>query len=67
LIINKVHGGYCDAQQKYEKWSVGFWLWKAPEYLIAVFVAQKLANISALKYITLEHEAASAIEDAREK
>jgi hypothetical protein len=65
-IVTASLKGVVVAQKTYEEWS-GEWLWKAPEYLTTVFVAQKLAKLSAPKYITLENSVGKAIEGAGAK
>jgi len=63
-IISAIHKGYTDAQDKYECWSGGYWLWQAPEYLITIAVSERLFSIEGAKYLTLENGAASAIYEA---
>jgi hypothetical protein len=66
-IISSVNEAYADAQQKYENWTGGEWLWKAPEYLITTAIARRIFDIDGPKYITIEHGASSAIDDAGAK
>ncbi len=56
--------GVVKAQRAYEKWSGGEWLWCAPEYFSTVFVAQEISKLDGSKYVTIEHGANAAIEDA---
>lgn len=56
--------GIVKAQRAYEKWSGGEWLWLAPEYFSTVFVAQEISKLDGSKYVTVEHGANAAIEDA---
>ena len=62
-IIKSCIQGIINAQKAYESWS-GEWLWSAPEYLSTVFVAKEIAKGNGSEYITLEHSASAAIEDA---
>jgi len=66
-IISAVIEAYSDAQQEYEDWTGGEWLWKAPEYLITTTIARRIFDIDGPKYITIEHGASSAIDDAGAK
>lgn len=63
-IVDAVLAGIKKSQKQYEKWSNGAWLWEAPEYLITVNVANKIAEIDGAKYITLEHGSKSTVEEA---
>jgi len=63
-IIDAVLSGIKKSHRQYEKWSGGYWLWNAPEYLITANVANKIAKISGPKFITLENGSKSLIEDA---
>lgn len=56
--------GIVRAQRAYENWSCGEWLWCAPEYFSTVFVAQEISKLDGSKYVTMEHGAKAAIEDA---
>lgn len=56
--------GIVKAQRAYEDWSGGEWLWCAPEYFSTVFVAQEISKLDGSKYVTVEHGANAAIEDA---
>ncbi len=40
--------------KEYEKWSDGWWLWWAPEYLLTVNIAKQIWKIEGPKYLTLE-------------
>ena len=44
-IIDAALAGIKQSQEQYEEWSHGDWLWNAPEYLITVNVANKIAEI----------------------
>ena len=54
-----------EAQKDYKCWTGGYWLWKAPEYMITTYIAK---HISAIKdrpfYLTLENKVRDAIDDA---
>lgn len=56
--------GIVKAQREYEKWSGGEWLWCAPEYIATAFVAQEISKLDGAQYVTVEHGAKNAIEDA---
>ncbi|MFQ5628355.1 MAG: hypothetical protein ACE5I1_06315, partial [bacterium] len=66
-IIEATLCGIELSQKKYENWSGGCWLWEAPEYLITINVAENIAKLSGSKYLTLEHSAKYALEDAGAK
>jgi len=53
-IIESTLDGIDESMEVYQKWSGGEWLWNAPEYLITVKIAEKIANLDGSKYITLE-------------
>lgn len=63
-IANGAVKGIVKAHRAYEKCSGGDWLWNAPEYFATVSVAQELTKLDGAKYVTLEHGANAAIEDA---
>ncbi len=63
-VVKKTLEGIVQAQKDYAKWTDGYWLWNAPEYLLCAYIAQKIAKIDGAKYLTLENNAKSAIEDA---
>jgi hypothetical protein len=65
--MNAVLNGFIEAQQNYENWSGGFWLWQAPEYLISTTVAKCIFALDGAKYITLEHGSTTTLEDAGAK
>lgn len=67
VIVSTILEGFSDAQNSYEKWTGGFWLWKAPEYLISATVARAIAEIDGAKFVTLEHGATSTLEVAGAK
>lgn len=58
--------GVENAQRTYEGWS-GEWLWQAPEYMTTVYVAKALAEAIGPKFVTLETNTKSALEDAGAK
>jgi len=66
-VVDATLDGFKEAQRSYEKWSGGYWLWQAPEYLISSSVAKSIAGLEGAKYITLEHGATSTLEDAGAK
>ena len=53
-IIEACLDGVEKSSDIYRKWSGGEWLWNAPEYLITIKIAEKIANIKGKKLITLE-------------
>lgn len=63
-IIQSSLDGIVQAHKDYENWSNGEWVWNAPEYMLTTYIAQKLAKIQGLKYITLENNVESVIADA---
>ena len=65
-IVSAALKGIATAQKEYLAWSDD-WLWCAPEYFSTVYVAREIGKIASPKYITLENNAASAIEDAGAK
>lgn len=64
FIIDKVLHGIAQAQKDYSQWSDNEWLWNAPEYMLSTYVAQKIWGLDGAKYITLENNVKSAVEDA---
>lgn len=63
-VVRAALKGVENAQKSYKKWTGGWWLWEAHESLTTVFVAQKLAGLDGAKYVTVEHSAKTAMEDA---
>lgn len=63
-IVEATLNGIKKSQKKYESWSGGEWLWKAPEYMITTNVAEEISKISGPKFLTLENSAKSALDDA---
>lgn len=66
-VVKATLDGFKEAQRSYEKWSDGSWLWEAPEHLISSIVAKNIAVLEGSKYVTLEHGATSALENAGAK
>ncbi len=66
-IVAAILNGFIEAQNNYEKWSGGFWLWQAPEYLISTSVAKCIFELDGAKYITLENGSTAALQDAGAK
>ena len=54
------------AQEKYLEWS-GEWLWRAPEYYTTVSIVQEIDKQTGSKFITLENNAKSALDEAGAK
>lgn len=63
-VVSGALNGVAKAQKAYAAWSGGEWLWNAPEYMSTVFVAQEIAKLDGVKYVTVEHGTKSAMEDA---
>ena len=63
-IISKTSKGVRKAQQLYEKWSGGDWLWQAPEYLLTVCIAQEITKTPGSHFLTLENNVRATIEEA---
>ena len=59
--------GYKEAHSLYHDMTGGLWLWQAPEYFITSTVAKSIFAIQGPKYLTLENNVRSAIEDAGAK
>lgn len=53
-LISTTLSAILDTHDSYLEWSGSEWLWNAPEYLLTVKIAEKLANIDKNKFITLE-------------
>ena len=56
-----------DSHKTYLEWSGNEWLWNAPEYLLTVKIAEKLANINKNKFITLEDNVEKTLDNAGAK
>ena len=56
-----------DSHKTYLEWSGNEWLWNAPEYLLTVKIAEKLANIDKNKFITLEDNVEKTLDNAGAK
>ncbi len=56
--------GIVKAHKDYETWTGGDWLWNAPEYLLTTYVAQSISSTDGTKYISLENNVKSGMEDA---
>ena len=66
-IVDATLTGVEVAQATYERWSGGYWLWQAPEYLAVVYVAKRIAKLRGSKFVTLEESAKNAISEAGAK
>ena len=64
VVIKKTLSGIAKAQRDYEAWSGGSWLWEAPEYMLTTYIAKELWTIPGSKYLTLESNVRSTLEDA---
>lgn len=57
--------GMYRAQRAYEKWSGGYWAWKAPEYLLTTYIAQEISKIKDRPfYLTMEQHVGEALAEA---
>ena len=63
-VIKKTLSGIVKAQGDYEAWSGGSWLWEAPEYMLTMYIAKELGTMPGSKYLTLESNVRSTLEDA---
>ena len=60
-IVEKTLDGIARAQDDYESWTGGSWLWEAPEYLVTSYIAREIATVEDYPYyLTLE----SGVKDA---
>ena len=64
LIIKAIISSIEQAQEDYESWSGGDWLWNAPEYLLTTSIAKSIWSIDGSKLITLEHNTKGVMGDA---
>ena len=64
MIIDKILDAIVKAQKDYVEWSGGYWLWNAPEYMLNIYIAQKITGIDGVPYLTLESGMKSAMDDA---
>jgi len=59
MSIESINGatltGIKDAQEKFLKWSGGWWLGCAPEYLLTCSIAEAIYNAEGSCFVTLEH------------
>lgn len=62
-VIRQTLAALAKAQDDYESWSGGDWLWAAPEYMATVSVARHLDKLDPVAYVTMENRIASAIKD----
>lgn len=61
IIVAKTLEGIAHAQNDYETWTGGSWLWEAPEYLVTSYIAREIATVEDYTYyLTLE----SGVKDA---
>ncbi len=67
IITKSILEGIKKAENDYRDWSDGDWLWRAPEYLLTVYVSKQLAKLKYNKFITLENSTKDAIEIAGAK
>ena len=53
-VVEKTLSGIAKAQKDYEDWSGGYWLWKAPEYMLTMYIARAIRTIPGSHCLTLE-------------
>ena len=64
-LVNDTLDGITIAQRAYVRWTDGWWLYQAPEYLTTVYVARALARgIGSQSSLTLEENIRNAVEEA---
>ena len=64
-IVENTLRGIEKAQKDYERWSGGYWLYQAPEYLMTTYISKELAKYKECSYyITLEHSTTDAMAKA---
>jgi hypothetical protein len=63
-VIQAVLAAYVDAQSTYEEMSGGLWLWKAPEYFVTTYIANRIWQLDGAKFLTLENGSTQALQDA---
>ena len=64
-IVGNTLAGIAKAHKDYERWTGGYWLCDAPEYLITTYIARQLTTYRGHKYyVTLENNTRAAINDA---
>ena len=54
LVTKTILNGIEKAESDYRVWSGDDWLWRAPEYLLTVYVSKQLAKLKYNKYINIE-------------
>lgn len=64
-IVDAALKGIIEAQNQYEDWSGGCWLWEAPEYFVTTSIARQMTKFrpSSL-YWTLENNVRQAIDES---
>lgn len=63
-VIEKTLSGIVKAQQDYEAWSGGLWLWEAPEYMLTTYIAREICTIEGSYSLTLESNVKETVENA---
>jgi len=64
IVTKNILLGIKKAERDYRVWSGDDWLWRAPEYLLTVYVSKQLSKLDYNKYITLENSTKETISDA---
>ena len=64
-IVKKTLAGISEAQEDYNYWTGGSWLWEAPEYMVTTYIAKHISDLKEKSfYLTLEHKVKDAIDIA---
>ena len=63
-VIEKTLSGIVKAQQDYEAWSGGLWLWEGPEYMLTTYIAKEICTIEGSYYLTLESSVKETVVEA---
>ncbi|MDD3450519.1 hypothetical protein [Sulfurimonas sp.] len=66
-LINTTLDAIIDTHETYLEWSGNEWLWNAPEYLLTVKIAEKIANIDKNKFVTLEDNVEKTLHSSNAK
>jgi hypothetical protein len=66
-LISNTLSAIVDTHETYLEWSGNEWLWNAPEYLLTVKIAEKIANIDKNKFVTLEDNVEKTLNNSNAK
>ena len=64
-VIDTTLKAIARAQDEYESWSGGAWLWEAPEYMATTGIARAVQRLETVAYVTMENNVRNAIKNAR--